>query len=396
MRLTALSAKLSATSHDAREQAEISRRTSRRDREGAKAILIFSVNQSLCPSAALCVMLFSAISALAAVQQSARPAAPLDPIDAILGAFKNHAIVALSEGEHNNEPSHAFRLALIRDPRFAATVNDIVVEWGTARYQDVLDRFIRGESVADAELRRVWQDTTQAHQVWDVPIYEAFFRAVRTINGSLPPARQLRVLAGDPPIEWEKIRTRQQTIDVERDRFAADLIQREVLAKQRRALLVWGGTHFIRRSVVGDAARTPSSIVGLLGPATQSAIFSIWAHTSGVELTSLQPDIASWRVPAMAMTRGTTLGDAPYRSYIIAKGGDGPRMEDQFDAVLYLGPLSSITYARLAPTLCADDEYMKMRLGRLAIADPPELPVPPGVLRPADRLKRQCESVSGK
>jgi hypothetical protein len=46
--------------------------------------------------------------------------------------------------------------------------------------------------------------------------------------------------------------------------------------------------------------------------------------------------------------------------------------------------------------LCADDEYMKMRLGRLAIADPPELPVPPGVLRPADRLKRQCESVSGK
>jgi hypothetical protein len=341
-------------------------------------------------------MLFSAFSAVSAVQQTFRPAVPLDPIDAILGAFKDHSLVALSEGEHNNEPSHAFRMALIRDPRFAATVNDIVVEWGTARYQDVLERFIRGESVADAELRRIWQDTTQPHQVWDVPIYEEFFRAVRTINGSLPRERQLRVLAGDPPIEWEKIQTRKQTIEVERDRFAADLIQREVLAKQRRALLVWGGTHFIRRSVVGDATRTPSSIVGLLGPSAQSAIFSIWTHTSGAELPSLQPDIASWRVPAMAMTRGTTLGNAPYRSYITAKGGDGPRMEDQFDALLYLGPLSSITFARLAPSLCADPQYMTMRLGRLAIADPPDLPVPPGVQRPADRLKRYCDSVSRK
>ena len=303
---------------------------------------------------ALTSLLFhAAFDSLTLAQGKQRPAVRLDPIDAVFDAFKDHSLVALSEGEHNNEQSHAFRLALIRDPRFAATVNDIVVEWGTARYQDVLDRFIRGESVADTELRRVWQDTTQPHHVWDVPIYEEFFRAVRGINGSLPRERQLRVLAGDPPMEWEKIQTRQQTIDVERDRFGADLIQREVLAKQRRALLVWGGTHFIRRSAL-DATRTPSSIVGLLGPSRQLAIFSIWTHTSGVELTSLQPDIASWRVPAMAITRGTTLGDAPYRSYVTARGGEGPRMEEQFDAVLYLGPLSSITFARLAPSLCAD------------------------------------------
>jgi hypothetical protein len=32
----------------------------------------------------------------------------------------------------NNEQGYAFRLALIRVPRFAATVNDIVVESGSA------------------------------------------------------------------------------------------------------------------------------------------------------------------------------------------------------------------------------------------------------------------------
>ena len=36
-----------------------------------------------------------------------------------------------------------FRLALIRDPRFATVVNDIVVESGSARYQETIDRFMR-------------------------------------------------------------------------------------------------------------------------------------------------------------------------------------------------------------------------------------------------------------
>ena len=69
-----------------------------------------------------------------------------------------------------------FRLALIRDARFPAIVNDIVVEFGTARYQDVIDRFVRGDAVDDGTLCRIWQDTTQPTTAWDLPIYEEFFR----------------------------------------------------------------------------------------------------------------------------------------------------------------------------------------------------------------------------
>ena len=68
-------------------------------------------------------------------------AVPVEPIGAILDAFRSHAIVALGEGLHGNEQGHAFRLTLIRDPRFAVTVNDIVVECGNAKYQDLMDRF---------------------------------------------------------------------------------------------------------------------------------------------------------------------------------------------------------------------------------------------------------------
>jgi len=64
-----------------------------------------------------------------------KPATPLDPIAAIVDAFRTHDIVALGEGRHNNEQGYQFRLALIRDPRFAATVNDIVVESGSSTHQ---------------------------------------------------------------------------------------------------------------------------------------------------------------------------------------------------------------------------------------------------------------------
>ena len=71
-----------------------------------------------------------------------RPAArPVDAVAAILGAFRTHPVVALDE-EHADERSHAFRLTLIRDPRFPFVVNDVVVEFGNALHQDVMDRFV--------------------------------------------------------------------------------------------------------------------------------------------------------------------------------------------------------------------------------------------------------------
>ena len=135
-----------------------------------------------------------------------RSASPVDPISGILDAFRSHQIVALGEGLHGNNQAHAFRLALIRDPRFPSIVNDLVVEFGSGRYQAVMDAFVRGADVPSAELRKAWQDTTNPTPIWDSPIYEEFFRAVRDVNASLPPERQLRVLLGEPPIDWDNVR----------------------------------------------------------------------------------------------------------------------------------------------------------------------------------------------
>ena len=319
-----------------------------------------------------------------------KPAVPLEPIAAILEAFDTHDVVALGEGRHNNEQGFAFRLSLIRDPRFSATVNDIVVESGSSTHQAVMDRFIRGEEVPDKQLRLAWQDTTQADGTWDIPMYEEFFKAVRAVNTSLPPERKLRVLLGDPPFDWEHA-TREESIRISsrRESFAAELIQREVLAKKRRALIIYGDMHFAKRAVVGSG-----SIVTRLAD-MQARVLSIWTHTTDADLRTLEPEIGKWRVPSLAYTAGTTFGAAPLGFYRRLGGGDDARMQDQFDAVLYLGPPSSITIRRseIAPSLCADAAYMKMRLSRLALMDPPGATLPPGVISPTERLKRYCDSV---
>lgn len=343
---------------------------------------------------ATCVGL-CALLCVPGLAQAPGPAVPIDPIAAIVEAFETHDIVALAEGSHANEQGHAFRLSLIRDPRFTAIVDDIVVEFGAARYQDVMDRFVRGEDVPNASLRRAWQNTTQPHAGWDVPIYEEFFRAVRDVNASLAPGRQLRVLLGDPPIEWESVNGVDDLwIWGDRDGYPVDLIKQEVLAKQRRALVVYGDGHLLRKEERFNYQDTEESrgVVMFLEQSTDARVFSVFTTNARQDLRTRQPDIASWSTPSLTLLRGTKLGaadweffsnfDWPGRSRYVIRNGefvDIPRsqwrllpMEDQFDALLYLGQPSAITFSTLPPTVCDDSDYMEMRLGRIALTAFPD------------------------
>jgi hypothetical protein len=305
------------------------------------------------------------------------PNVPVDPVDAVLQAFETHDLVGLPEG-HGNERGHAFRLALIRDPRFAETVDDIVVEFGNVRYQDVIDRFVVGEEVPSDELRQVWQDTTVSNTMWDRPIIEEFYRAVRTINADLRPEHKLRVLLGDPPIDWDGIRNaadhREWTADMARDRFPARVIQQEVLAKGRRALIHYGWGHLQRRKPTRQAGI--HSIVGYLEAATDASIFNIWPDygTLSPGLAALQPDVVSWRIPRLTLLGGTVAGATRWRHFApipVSKQANDPlgdvKMQEQFDAALYFGPGAEQTSSQLAPSLCRDAEYIEMRLHRIAL-----------------------------
>ena len=125
------------------------------------------------------------------------------------GAPANRRWRFVGIGEWYSLQSHFDALTpLLTDPRLPEVVDDIVVEFGNALYQDTIDRFIAGQPVDNAGLRPVWRKTTQSPlETYDEPVYEQFFRTVRAVNWRLPAGKQIRVLLGDPPIDWSKSQT---------------------------------------------------------------------------------------------------------------------------------------------------------------------------------------------
>lgn len=319
-----------------------------------------------------------------------RSAARIDPISGILDAFQSHQVVALGEGGHGSLQAHAFRLSLIRDPRFASIVNDVVVEFGNSRYQTVMDRFVQGGDVPHSELRKVWEDTTMSNDIWDVPMYQEFFRAVREVNAKLPPPRKLRVLLGDPPIDWQAIRTRDEVVQwIGRRTYVVDVIKQEVLSKNRHALVVYGDGHFLRYNRwAGTPAVTPT-LVNLFEQ-QGAKTFSIWTNVTA-QMELMQRDIASWPTPSLTLLRGTRLGQLNFKYFSGLETDPPTKMEEQYDAVLYLGPVSSITRSELTAALCTDAGYTKMRLARMALATP-------GGPAGADtaEFKKRCAQFAGR
>ena len=284
---------------------------------------------------------------------------PRPAVEEVLRDFRVHPLVAIGEA-HRNQQLHDFIVSLVTDPRFLQTVDDIVVEFGTARHQDIIDRYIAGDSVPPSELRRVWRDTVNI-LVWDAPVYETFFRTVRTVN-QRNQKRRLRVLLADPPIDWDHVQHDDwERVAAVRDEHAAAVVEREVLAKTHRALLIFGSAH-VTRDTTFDADRAVAgrqpNLAELIEARHAGSIFLIWAHMPGWRASQLDPHLASWTKPALARLQGTWLGAS-------AVGPPGTPTFEQFaDGFLYLGPTKSLTTSLPAQSIYSDLTYLRELLRR--------------------------------
>jgi hypothetical protein len=285
----------------------------------------------------------------------------LDPVAAIVEALGLHQIVALGDWHHNLQ-LHELRLDLIRDPRFPVAVDDIVVEFAAAQHQDIIDRYLNGDDVLYEELRRVWVETLSAPDpsAWDRPDTYEFFRTVRELNANLPEAERLRVVAGDAGYE---------SMEAE-----AWHVMREVTDRGRRAVIIFGGGHLMRKPLwypISDPEwmdywySHPSGVSTVAHlEAAGISVFSIHAQPSD-DFIAVQPDSAAWRTPALAIVAGTILGLEPFATFdfkgvsltVPDADGDGFHQEqvsadparsgltqEQFDAVVLLGPSDDMEF----------------------------------------------------
>jgi hypothetical protein len=315
---------------------------------------------------------------------------PVEAAEAILNAFDKYRVVALGEA-HGLQEEHNFIQALLRNPAFAAKVNDIVVECGNALYQDILDRYIAGEDVPLAEVRQVWRDTTQSplgH--WNALVYEQLFTTVREVNKKLPAEKRLRVLAGDPPIDWKKVKSRNDAEPFfrQRDPHFASVVEQQVLAKNRKALLIIGTGHLFKarpRVTPGANAGGPlpepapgtrrGTVTTLLEESYPGSTLVLTPHMGFGTLTpefahlngELEPRMAAWPKPSLVLIKDTWLG--ALESAAIFPGMIGPdgqrrnpyeglKLADMVDAYLYFGPQNSLTRSKPSEAF-KDEAYVK-------------------------------------
>lgn len=282
-------------------------------------------------------------------------AARSNAFDGILGAFQKYKIVALDE-PHGDQVASDFRIELIHQPGFAEKVDEIAWESGNSLYQKVLDRYISGVKVPHEEIAAVWRNTTQVG-CCDSGLIEQFFSEVRKVNQTLPRAKRIRVLALDPPIDWNKVHSSADWVRfMDRDAFAASLIDREVFQRKRKILIIMGGMHLYRNKL--DSYPWLSALIEKKHP---GALFVITTIRGGpgpdgaIEsaFSELQKRLGTSAVPFFALLNGTPAGSLeanPFYQFpllrmvdgklttVTGKAFPGLKLEDLADACLILGP----------------------------------------------------------
>jgi hypothetical protein len=338
------------------------------------------------------IILLLAISATP-LPLGARSAAERAPevraaIDGVLGLFEQRPVVVLGD-DHGLAQEEVFYSALVRDPRFAASVGNVVVEFGGEACQGTVDRYVAGEDVPVEELRRVWTETPG----W-VPGptrlgYINFFANVRAANLQLPVERRIKVWLGEPKIDWSKINSFQdlQPYLAQRDDNYVRIIRDEILQKHKKTLLIIGTGHIFGTAPLRlkfdkaypNALATVVPFTGFIEddcnakfvqrakswpvPATAAPAIGTWLKA---ELQS--PECSFLDAQTIAQVKAMPTAELPpnfsstaelLHAYASQASGEDA------DAILYLGPPDTLTESPVDPAIYLDLNYFREEDRRL-------------------------------
>lgn len=306
--------------------------------------------------------LIATISTAQAPRKEADPV-PEPAISAILAAFDKYEVVAMPQ-DHGMQDLDDLIFSLIRNPAFSEKVNDIVFESGNSLYQPILDRYIAGEDVPFTEVQKLWRKMGQP-AAGASAFVEQFYPLVRALNQKLPSERRLRVLAGDPPVDWDQIKSMEDVMRVHRDEGISSVMEKEVFSKHRKALMLFGTFHIMHGTRGSAVSLYEKDYPNLTFVISDLGIFD-------TDLPSLHDSkFVNWPMPAVARAKGTWLG-ALDLSHFIPPGNtidqdcqvhhDFPKalqkpMEEFIDAFLYLGPPDLRLREKIPADIALDVNY---------------------------------------
>ena len=201
-----------------------------------------------------------------AAQQSARdpfcPPGYAAVADSVAAQFDTHQFVFMGS-THGWKKQHDFQICLLSRQAFHRRATDVMVEWANPVHQRLVDRYLlKLESMSIDSLAPAWIDT-DAPDLWGrLTLMPAFYEAVRAMNEQLEPAHRIRVIGGNEPVDWSRVKTQE---DVARypykGNWAAHVIMEHYAPDpSRRLFVIYGEGHVNRRGAVTAEARLKVSL----------------------------------------------------------------------------------------------------------------------------------------
>ena len=301
---------------------------------------------------------------------------PVEATGAILAAVERRPLVALCE-RHMLQEWHDLIQAVVRHPDLSRRLDDIVVEFGNSAYQALCDRFVvDGEAVALADLAQIWRQI--GDPTWNAPVYEQLYRSVRAVNATRPAGQRVRILLGQAPVTMSHVathphdRARARALAAPMDEQFATVVEREVLARGRRALLIAGKGHLLRNLSTDRNAKTPNAITKIIrtSRAEPYVIDNLLlppgappdhqAARAEHELTRtpaavVAPLAGTWLGATSTSSGGGWINELADRALTPAAN----RYDQQADAVLYVGPGDTLTASQPDPAIYHWGSYPK-------------------------------------
>lgn len=324
----------------------------------------------------LLLALFFCGLALAADPDSAYVAALAEearsPEDYVVHSFERADVVLLGE-DHAIAQTLAFVEGLIPQLHRAG-VRNLVMEFGAAEDQQALDRLLTAQAYDAAALRRLMFHYNSA---WSWVEYRGLYEAVWRFNRGLAPGQPpFRIVNMSYVYRWQAFSAPRTPEVLQRvfwrgtvDRFRADVIDNEVLARGGKALVLTGTPHAFTRYAMprrDDNAegfcsfdanwlgnrllrRHPGRVVSLL-------MHQPFPNRPGARPAYLQP--AAGAVERIMAKLGNEprgfdlktgiMGTLSDRSFY-AMCHEGFTLSDFFDGYVFLAPIRSLRPATVDP-----------------------------------------------
>ena len=295
--------------------------------------------------------------------QSAEKLKPEDATRAMIQLFDHHDIVMFGE-VHSIKQEYKWLCKLVETPAFADHVNDIVVEFGNALYQQDVDRYVNGEDVPFNQIQKAWRNMIASIPPVS-PVYGWLYKAVREANLRNHGKHKIRLLMGSPPGNWGTIKTSHDLApyEAQREQWYLHVVKDQVLARHHRALLIMGAMHFLRGSDQSlqdelleqrhkpvppiDRIRLgPGFIERQIRAAGGDPYLVVMATDVIDSRGDVDGRIDSSHPPSLIPVQNNWPGNLPAQP--ILTGGHAPAtpltLADQTDAILYIAPCSALKF----------------------------------------------------